>query len=99
MHSKEIRTIDDLKQFLKEFFQDTKVEIYLFGSRARGDHVPYSDIDIGFVSKDAKDISGRLTALREILEESHLPYKVDLVEIAEDSQLLDVVRKEGIRWV
>ena len=45
-----IRTIEELKEFIKDFFKDEKVEVYLFGSRARGDNTPFSDIDLGFIS-------------------------------------------------
>jgi len=99
MEPEKIKTIEDLKQVLKEWFLDSGVEVYLFGSRARGDERPYSDVDIALVCKEGGDISKKLTLFRELLEESHLPYKVDLVEIAEGSRLLNVVRREGKRWV
>ena len=31
----EIESIDDLREFLREYFKSRNVEIYLFGSRAR----------------------------------------------------------------
>ena len=36
MKTKKIKIIEDLKQFLKEFFKDEDVKIFLFGSRAEG---------------------------------------------------------------
>ncbi len=92
----ELRTIEDLKRFLKEFFKDINVQIYLFGSRARGDNSPFSDIDIGFLTDE--EISEKLVLLREILEKSNFPYKVDLVDLS-SSSLKEVVLREGKRWL
>ncbi len=92
-----MKTIEELRDFLKTFFKDTKVEIFLFGSRARGDNSRFSDVDIGFLSD--VDISKRLIFLREIIENSNLPYKVDIIDLSENTDLLKVVLKEGVRWL
>ena len=92
-----LKTIDDLKNFIRGFFSQKDVSIYLFGSRARGDHSPFSDIDIAVDSK--VDISSDITKLREILETSNLPYKVDIVRLSTDEKLRQIVEKEGIRWL
>ena len=92
-----IKTIEDLKDFLKNFFKGEEVKIFLFGSRARGDSSRFSDIDIGFLSN--KDISKELVLLREIIEESNIPYKVDIVNLSENKDLLEIVLKEGERWL
>ena len=92
-----IETIEDLRKFLVDFFEGEEVGIFLFGSRARGDNSPFSDIDVAFLS--SKDISDKLTLLREIIEESNFPYKVDLVDLSRAGKLKDIVLKEGIRWL
>ena len=86
--------INELKEFLKEFFKNYDVKIYLFGSRARGDFRKYSDIDIAVESKE--DIRDKIIELKEILEESNLIYKVDIVELKK-APYLD--KKEMVRWV
>ncbi len=96
-HPENIRSIEDLKKLIGELFKDSDVKVYLFGSRARGDHMPFSDVDLAFLSDE--DISGRLTLLREILDESNFPYKVDLVNLKESKELLEVVLREGVRWL
>lgn len=56
------------------------IDVWIFGSRAREDFQKFSDIDILFEAK--KPIpSGLLFSITEALEESRLPYKVDLVNI------------------
>ncbi len=92
-----IETLEDLRRFLEEFFKDQEVEVYLFGSRARGDFSPYSDVDIAIHSQ--KDLSEKLTLLREILKESNFPLKVDIVELKKVPYLVETVNKEGIRWL
>ncbi len=92
-----LKTINKLKEFLVDFFKGKEVKLFLFGSRARGDNTIFSDIDIGILSD--KDISKDIVILREILEESNIPYKVDIVELSKNRDLLDVVLKEGKRWL
>ena len=93
----EIKTVDDLREFIREFFRGKPVKVYLFGSRARGDNSPYSDVDIAFESE--VDIRKELTLLREVVEESSLPYKVDLVDLKKAPYLRETVEREGIRWL
>ncbi|WP_461828778.1 nucleotidyltransferase family protein [Aquifex sp.] len=94
---KEILTLEDLREFLKEFFKDKQVEVYLFGSRAKGNFSEFSDVDIAVYSQE--DISEEVTLLREILEESNFPLKVDIVELNRTPYLKEVIKREGIRWI
>ena len=97
MKTRKIKTIEDLKQFLQEFFKDEDVKIYLFGSRAEGKNSPYSDIDLAFESN--RDISKKLSQLKYILEESNLPYKVDIVNLKNAPYLRKTVKEKGQRWL
>ncbi|WP_198014825.1 nucleotidyltransferase domain-containing protein [Hippea sp. KM1] len=92
-----LETLEDLRNFLRDFFGSEKVEIYLFGSRARGNNTSFSDVDIGLLA--SKDISDKMTVLRDVLEESNFPYKVDLVDLSSNKELLEIVLKEGKRWL
>ncbi len=66
-------------------------QVWIFGSRARGDHKTFSDIDLLF-SFPEKAPAGLLGLISEALEESRLPFKVDLVN---ESELADSYR-EGV---
>jgi len=52
--------------------------VWCFGSRARGDHRPTSDLDL--LVDASQDLRGKLFEISEYLIESDFPYKVDLVE-------------------
>jgi predicted nucleotidyltransferase len=53
-------------------------QVYCYGSRARGDHGPHSDLDLMVEAKE--DLSALVSLLQERLTESNFPYKVDLVQ-------------------
>ncbi len=97
MKARKIKTIEDLKQFLKEFFKDEDVKVYLFGSRAEGKNTPHSDIDLAFESN--QNINKKLSQLKYILEESNLPYKVDIVDLKNAPYLKETVKEKGKRWL
>lgn len=54
-------------------------EVRAFGSRVTGKAKPYSDLDIALLGPARLPI-GRLAALREALEESELPIRVDVLD-------------------
>jgi len=58
-------------------------KVWIFGSRARGDHKKFSDIDILFQIDKKKLPNGFLSRLKENLENSNFSYKVDLVDFDE----------------
>jgi type I restriction enzyme S subunit len=57
------------------------VEVLVFGSRATGKARKYSDLDIVLVVEKILPLTV-LAALEAALEESELPFKVDVVEFA-----------------
>jgi predicted nucleotidyltransferase len=57
------------------------IPIYCFGSRARGDNYEFSDLDLMIESKN--DLSNELVFIKEELELSELPIKVDLIQRSE----------------
>ena len=90
-----MRTIEQLKHFLTHTFPNA--HIYLFGSRARGDASEYSDIDIAIESNDP--IKEKLSNVRFMIEESLIPYKVDLIDLSKAPYLKKIIEKEGIQWL
>jgi len=67
-----------LKQLLMERLPPES-KVFLFGSRAKGNPSSTADIDIGILSKQPLN-NTILWELQEIIEESFVPYNVDLVD-------------------
>lgn len=71
--------VDLIKKVFEDVFgSESDVKVYLFGSRATGTQKKNSDIDLAFKSK-AKDLDQKISVVKEKLEESNLPYIVDLL--------------------
>ena len=67
--------------FIKKSLEPLKsqgAKIWCYGSRARGDHHKFSDLDL-MVEHDT-DLSKVVSNISEFFEDSNFPYKVDLVE-------------------
>jgi len=60
-------------------------KLFVFGSRASGKSGKFSDIDLGILGKDK--LPGHIIVkIKEELENSHLPYKVDVVDFSKVSK-------------
>ena len=71
---------------------------YLFGSWATGRRHSASDIDVAIEATEPL-APGLLAGLREALEESTIPYRVDVVDLADaDPTFRERVRREGVVW-
>lgn len=85
-----------IKKLIETFLPDSKV--YVFGSRSRGDHKRYSDLDLAVESKSpiAKEA---LSALQEQFTESTLPFKVDLIELLKiDTDFRNSIQEDLIEF-
>lgn len=69
--------LEQLERMVLAPLKAAGARLFLFGSRARGDHSRFSDVDI-LVEGNALDAT--LARVREDIEESRFPYKVDLVK-------------------
>jgi len=73
--------------------------IYLFGSRARKDNQPESDIDIAIDNNQKIDLYD-LSIIKENIEESTIPFTVDIVDLnAVSDDLKKQILKDGILWL
>lgn len=75
-----------------------RVRVYLFGSWARGTPKRTSDVDIAVEPLEALP-PGALAHLRERLEESTIPYRVEIVDLSHaDDGFRQRIKEEGILW-
>jgi predicted nucleotidyltransferase len=66
-----------VKRILRKYFPDREVRV--FGSRATTRIKPYSDLDLA-VMGSSKLPSRKLYALKDALEESELPMRVEVLD-------------------
>lgn len=89
----------ELKRIVTATLKGTPIRVWLFGSRARGDARSFADVDLA-LDGGADGIQRELLALlRERVEESRVPYRVDLVDLGQASEALrQAVQEEGVEW-
>ena len=76
----------------------TQYDVFLFGSRACGNFHSRSDIDIGILGKQPLNMMVRLN-IEEALEQSIVPFKVDVVDFANASDTFKTEAfKEIVYW-
>jgi predicted nucleotidyltransferase len=92
------RAIERLRRIVLNALADYDPAVWLCGSCARGDVRQPDDIDVAIYPRDDLPASF-FTELAAELEESIIPYDVDLVDLREaDPALRDEVLWTGIGW-
>jgi predicted nucleotidyltransferase len=91
----EIRYLDMIKRTCDSALVGSGAQVILFGSRARGDATYASDVDLAI--KPPHSVASARAALKDQLEESMIPYRCDVVDLAEsDEALKKEVEREGV---
>lgn len=91
------RVLAQIETIVAEVFKDEACTVYLFGSRATGAFTVTSDFDVAVLA--ARDVSHKLSLIREKLEQSNIPFKVDLVDLGLTStEFSRQVQSEGMVW-
>ncbi len=90
--------IENLKKVILSFLKDEDVKVVLFGSRARGDFINTSDVDVGIIIGKRFDRK-KLILLREYIEELNIPYKVEIIDFSTVSEeFKQMALKERVIW-
>lgn len=74
--------------------------IYCYGSRARGDHKQFSDLDL-MIETDlsSQALETKISSIQELLVNSNFPLKVDLVLFSQFADFYkDNYQKDKQRW-
>lgn len=73
-----------LSEMIIEPLKSYRCRVYVFGSRATNSHHPFSDIDLLIESAASVDLPEVFLAeLRERIEDSNFPLKLELVRASE----------------
>ena len=92
------RYLKAVRHILLNRLQRYEVKIYLFGSMAKGEVWRSSDIDVA-VLPNGHLPEGVLSGIREELENSKVPYRVELIDLSKTSPgFVDHVQRSGILW-
>jgi predicted nucleotidyltransferase len=95
----ERRWLEQVRDIATRVLAPYDVDLYLFGSRARGDARVASDIDLGLDPK-GEFPPAVLARLEEEFDESTVPVEVDLVDLRGAGETLRAkATREGIRWI
>ncbi|MFH1561146.1 MAG: nucleotidyltransferase domain-containing protein [Patescibacteria group bacterium] len=71
------KQLDEIAGIVKKYLPEHRV--FIFGSRAQNKHFPSSDLDVGVMGKQV--VLGNIKVrIEEELENSDLPFKIDLVD-------------------
>jgi hypothetical protein len=82
-------------EILRRALDGSPCSVWLFGSRATGRATAVSDFDLA-VSAEG-EIGSALTRAREEIEESTIPFLVDLVDLREaTAALIEQVKRKGV---
>lgn len=90
--------VEELRRIVLAALGEHDAAVWLFGSCARGEPRQHSDIDIGILPRDELP-RGFFGDLEAEIEESTIPYDVDVVDLRHaDPALVAEVCREGVKW-
>ena len=90
--------LKQIRSVILSRLKDYRFQLFFFGSRAIGRSGRASDIDIAILPITPLP-RGLLSEIREELEESCIPYLVDLVDLSRSNpDFARHVKEEGIMW-
>jgi len=93
-----INYLDLTREIVLNHIDCQRYNVFLFGSRAYGNAKPFSDIDVG-VEGSEKLSSIIIAEIEEELEESIVPFKVDIVDFSRVSTTFkQQALKKIVKW-
>ena len=92
------RALEEVKRLVSHALAGTDASVYLIGSCATGSAQRTSDIDVAIDAKEPLP-AGLMARIRERLEESTIPYFVDVVDLgAVDPEFRRRVLGQAVAW-
>lgn len=84
-----------IRQTVYKYLPEEEYEVFIYGSRADGTAQKWSDIDVGIKGKGKVPFE-KILSIKEEIEDSKIPYKVDVVDFTTVS---DKFRKFALKEV
>ena len=75
----DLKTTELLKQTVRKYLPDESYKAFIFGSHVTGKNRKFSDIDLGIIGPIPLT-PREYISIKNDLEESDLPYRVDLID-------------------
>ena len=98
VNSKIEKDLNQVKHLVQKGLEGHDVKVILFGSHATGKAGRSSDIDVAVLPAGKLPV-GLLSQIRESLQESYVPFNVELVDLSQtDEAFMKRVLAEGILW-
>jgi hypothetical protein len=92
------RAVEKLRRIVLDALRGRDAAVYLFGSHASGNVRHASDIDVAILPREEMP-SAFFADLADTIEESTIPYQVDLIDLREVGPALrEAVLRTGIKW-
>ena len=92
--------VEETRRVTRFILKGRNVKTWLFGSRATGNAGNFSDIDIALDAGGNPVPRDLLTLLSCALEESHIPFRVDIVDMHSVSPAVrKSIEMEGELWI
>lgn len=89
--------ISMIKEIIFSVIDKNEYKVFMFGSRATQKFKNYSDVDVGILGK--KPLGKVYYKIINLIEESVIPYKVDIVDFAlVDEQFKKIALQEIEIW-
>jgi len=97
-HTNKSNSIHLTKKILFKYLNHIDCQIFLFGSQVNDTSRKPMDIDIAIMPLQTFPM-GLFSEIREAVEESTIPYPVDIIDLSlADLQFVEHVKKTGIQW-
>lgn len=85
-----------VKKIISNFIDLNRYQLFVFGSRAKGTARKFSDYDVGIAGKKEVPFK-KLALIKEALEDSDLPYIIDVVDLVSASQEFQKIALTGAK--
>ena len=98
MSAQRARAPARVREIVLEALRGRAARVYVFGSSVTGPVHRASDIDVAVEAREPLP-TGLLGELRDQLEESDIPYEVDVVDLGTmPAEFRERVQREGVVW-